>query len=515
MTITVKDKGIRTGGTLPDFTEPKLDEDFTVSGLIGEDKLTTYPTIYFEPETPDLSVVGEVPIKAKDADAGNNYIINYVDGKLTISRRPSKDKTETTVNSDGSTTKTETKSDGTVVETTTGKDGSTSTVESKTETKSDGTKVETKTETETKSDGTTVESKTEVATDKDGAKTETKTEVTTAKDGTKTEVKTEAVTAKDGTKSETTSEVKTDAEGVKSEATTTKITTADGTTGTTKTTVENGETKTEAEAEVSAKAVEAAQKENKVVTVPIEVKATSDTTTATTVNINIEIKSGGQSGSGDVVKIEIPVTNAGSGTVAVLVKADGTEEIIKTTLPTESGVEISVEGKATIKIVDNSKSYADTEDHWSKDEVNFVSSRELFNGVGDGNFGVSESMTRGMVNTVLARLAGENTDGGENWYDKGTEWAKQNGVSDGTNPTESVTREQLATMLYRYAGAPEVSGVIKFDDADEVSAYAQNALLWAVRNGIVNGMDETHIAPSAQAERAQVAAMMARFLKNL
>ena len=250
-------------------------------------------------------------------------------------------------------------------------------------------------------------------------------------------------------------------------------------------------------------------------TVPIEVKATSDTTTATTVNINIEIKSGGQSGSGDAVKIEIPVTNAGSGTVAVLVKADGTEEIIKTTVPTENGVAISVEGNVTIKVVDNSKTFEDTTSHWSKDEVNFVASREIFNGVGGGNFGVSEPMTRGMVNTVLARLAGEDTNGGENWYDKGNEWAVKNGVSDGTNPTDSVTREQLATMLYRYAGSPEVSGDINFADSSAISEYAQKALLWATQNGIINGMGDGNIAPSAEAERAQVAAMMARFLKNL
>ena len=75
----------------------------------------------------------------------------------------------------------------------------------------------------------------------------------------------------------------------------------------------------------------------------------------------------------------------------------------------------------TVKIVDNSKDFIDTREHWSRDQVNFVAARELFQGVGDNQFGVGRPMTRGMVNTVLARLAGVDTTpaAGQNWYDKG------------------------------------------------------------------------------------------------
>lgn len=78
-------------------------------------------------------------------------------------------------------------------------------------------------------------------------------------------------------------------------------------------------------------------------------------------------------------------------------------------------------GGATVKIVDNSKDFIDTREHWSRDQVNFVAARELFQGVGDNQFGVGRPMTRGMVNTVLARLAGVDTTpaAGQNWYDKG------------------------------------------------------------------------------------------------
>ena len=107
--------------------------------------------------------------------------------------------------------------------------------------------------------------------------------------------------------------------------------------------------------------------------------------------------------------MEIPVTNVKPGTVAVLVHPDGTEEIIKNSVPTEDGIQLTVNGGATVKIVDNSKDFIDTREHWSRDQVNFVAARELFQGVGDNQFGVGRPMTRGMVNTVLARLAGVDT----------------------------------------------------------------------------------------------------------
>lgn len=125
-------------------------------------------------------------------------------------------------------------------------------------------------------------------------------------------------------------------------------------------------------------------------------------------------------------------------------------------------------------------------------------------------------MTRGMVNTVLARLAGVDTtpSAGQKWYEVGTSWAKSKGITDGTNPEASVTREQLATLLYRFCGTLEVNGSLQFNDAHEISDYAQSALLWAVQNGILNGVGNNCVAPGADAQRAQVTAMMARYLKN-
>ena len=113
--------------------------------------------------------------------------------------------------------------------------------------------------------------------------------------------------------------------------------------------------------------------------------------------------------------------------------------------------------------------------------------------------------------TVLARYAGEDTTGGATWYEKGMDWAKAKGVSDGTNPNADITREQLVTMLYRYAGTPAVNGSLSdFSDAASVSSYAVNAMQWAVASGIVNGSNGK-LNPQNNATRAQVAAILMRF----
>ena len=518
VTVTAKDQSISVGGTAPDLTAPVKDTHYTVTGLVGSDALNGTLTMKYQKDgsekTPDTTKEGTYNIVVSGVSAPNDSNYNEIiltKGTLTVkaastpstpstpssgsSSGSSTIKTETTTNPDGSVTRTETRSDGTVIETTTNPDGSTSKTESKTTTKSNGSTVETVTETNTGADG---------------SKSTSKTETTTAKDGSKTETKSETKTEADGTKSETKSETKTDANGVTSGTETTKTIAPNGSTGTTTTTTENGNTKTEAEAKVSEKAIEDAKKSGEAVKVPTEVKAGENSNSAPTVKVELP-KNAGET------KIKIPVSDVNSGTVAVIVHPDGTEEIVKDSKPTADGVELTVNGSATVKVIDNSKDFIDTRNHWSRDEVNFVASREIFNGVGGNLFGVGQPMTRGMVNTVLARLAGIDTtpENGQKWYEVGTEWAKANGITDGTNPEASVTREQLATLLYRFCGTPEVSGVLSFADAGEVSDYAQSALLWATQNDILNGVGNNRVAPNADAQRAQVAAMMARYLKNV
>lgn len=317
--------------------------------------------------------------------------------------------------------------------------------------------------------------------------------------------KTDTVKNPDGS----TTKTETKADGSKTETTT--ASSGGGSTGITVTKTDaKGNTTTEASAKLSDRDVKEAQEKGKAVTVPVkEIEAAKDANAAAKIKIDVP-------NNADKTTVEIPVENVTSGTVAVIVHEDGTEELVKDSKPTEHGVQLELSGSTTVKIIDNSKTFDDTKDHWSRDEVNFVAARELFNGVGGNQFGVSQPMTRGMVNTVLARLADVDTTPGQGqaWYEVGTDWAKKNGISDGTNPTAPVTREQLATLLYRYAGSPSVSGTLHAADAASVSDYAKDALLWANQNGIVNGVGSNTIAPKDNAQRAQVAAMLARYLQN-
>ena len=245
------------------------------------------------------------------------------------------------------------------------------------------------------------------------------------------------------------------------------------------------------------------------------VEKRADGTTVETV----ESASGGITASVSVPKsvgstrVDIPVSKPTGSMVAVIVHPDGTEEIVKGSIVTETGVALRAEGDVRLKVIDNAKRFNDMANHWAKDAVEFASSRELFNGVGNDAFGPDLSMTRGMVSTVLARLAGADTAGGETWYAKGTVWAVENGISDGTAPEQPVTREQLAAMLYRYAGSPAVSGELSFDDTTVISIWAYDAVRWCVDNGILNGVGGNRMAPQDLAQRGQVAAMLMRFLQ--
>ena len=197
--------------------------------------------------------------------------------------------------------------------------------------------------------------KTETKNNTDGSTTKTETR----RDGSVTQT----TTGKDGSVTKT--ETKRDGSSV------TENKAADGSTGTVKTD-KNGQT--EAAAKASGKAVEDAKKNGEAVKVPVEVEATRNSSTAPTVSIELP------KGAGET-KVEIPVSNVTPGTVAVLVHPDGTEEILKDSIPTEDGIQLTVDGSATVKIVDNSKGFIDTRNHWAEGEIDFVSARGLVNGM--------------------------------------------------------------------------------------------------------------------------------------
>ena len=333
---------------------------------------------------------------------------------------------------------------------------------------------------DTSSSGTV---KTETTKNNDGSVTKTETK----KDGTVVET----TTGKDGSVTKTT----TNPNG--SSVTETKA--ADGSTGTVKTD-KNGNT--EAETKVSTKAVEDAKKSGEAVKAPVEVKASRDSSTAPTVKVELPKNSGD-------TKVEIPVSNVKPGTVAVLVHADGTEEIVKNSLPTEDGIQLTINGGATVKIVDNSKDFADTRNHWAKDAIDFVSARELVNGMNDSIYAPNNSTTRAQLWTILARQNDADLNGGSVWYEKAQLWSKDKGISDGTEPNAAINRAQMVTMLWRTMGQPAAGGAANFTDVPADSYYAQ-AVAWAVENGITTGTGNGKFSPDNTCTRAQIAVFLYR-----
>ena len=334
------------------------------------------------------------------------------------------------------------------------------------------------------SSGSTV--KTGTVTNPDGSVTKTETK----SDGTVVET----TTGKDGSVSQTT----TNPNG----SSVTENKAADGSTGTVKTD-KNGQTT--AETTLSSKAIETAKRNGEPVKAPVEVKATRNSDTAPTVKVELP------KGTGET-KVEIPVSNATPGTVAVLVHADGTEEIVRDSIPTENGVQLTVNGDATVKVMDNSKNFTDTAGHWSEKNIDFVSARGLLNGTSANTFSPNAPTTRAQLWTVLARQNNADLTGGANWYEKAQAWSTANGVSDGSDPNAAISRAQVVTMLWRAMGQPAAGGSASFADVPADNYYAQ-AVAWAVENGITAGVGNGRFDPNSTCTRAQIAAFLARSMK--
>ncbi len=151
---------------------------------------------------------------------------------------------------------------------------------------------------------------------------------------------------------------------------------------------------------------------------------------------------------------------------------------------------------------------------WFYDDVKYAYETGLMTGTSADTFSPGAPVTRGMVMTILARREGIRTDRYTPWYAAGCEWAKANGISDGSNPEAPVTREQLAAMLYRYAalkGRDLTAGEnLNFTDASDVSAYALSALQWTTGEKIVTGSHGA-LHPQAPATRAHLAAILHRY----
>lgn len=229
------------------------------------------------------------------------------------------------------------------------------------------------------------------------------------------------------------------------------------------------------------------------------------------------------------IKAEIPANGASAGTVAVLIQEDGTRKVIRKSAQGEGSIVAPLDGSGRIEIIDNSKPYSDvSKDSWASEAIDYASARELFSGTGKGQFSPNRPMSRGMLAVVLHNLEDnpeqEITDiftdvSAGKWYTKGIAWAAENGIITGYGssrfgPEEDVTREQMAVMLWRYAGSPEAEGELDFADKDKTSPWAVQAMRWAAEKGIINGKGGGILDPTGKATRAQAAQMLKNFLES-
>lgn len=162
---------------------------------------------------------------------------------------------------------------------------------------------------------------------------------------------------------------------------------------------------------------------------------------------------------------------------------------------------------------------------WFADAVKYVSENKLMNGTSTTAFSPNENMSRAMLATVLYRMSGETAEADSSfgdvsssaYYAAAVNWASSKGIVNGKDsgmfsPDLSITREQLAAMLYRYAGEPSVSADLSaYTDAVSISPYAEKAVEWCVAKGILSGKSATRLAPQDTATRAECAAMLQRF----
>lgn len=304
---------------------------------------------------------------------------------------------------------------------------------------------------------------------------------------------------------------------------TTTTTNPDGTTTTTVTDKKTGESTSTTEGANGTTVVEKTDASGNTTT-----KVTVPEGAATNAGAPVEIPAAVEVTKGKEVSISAPAGTivaipaaADAGNVAVIVHADGTETVIPMSLVEGGKAIVKLDGDETIRIVDNAKDFSDVPaEHWAADDIDFASSHEIFKGIGNGDtYEPETALTRNMMMTVLARTDGADTSDSDPWYAKGQQWAVDNGVSNGLWGEDSITREQLVTMLFNYANKSGMDTSARADlsgmkNADAVSDWALEAVQWAVAEGILKGVDNTDLAPQGLATRAQAAAFMQRYVKT-
>lgn len=251
-------------------------------------------------------------------------------------------------------------------------------------------------------------------------------------------------------------------------------------------------------------------------------------------NLEVEIKdkNGNELNVDGKINLIVSHQNCKPETVVLQVNSDGTREVVRKAIVKNGKIYLPLNSSGKFEIFDNLKTFYDVpESHWAYNAVTFVSAYELFNGTAPNIFEPETPMSRAMMVKVLHNLEDNPYQSFEkifddvnfdDWFAEAVTWgATHNGTivgyGDGNfGPNDSITREQLATILYRYFGKNEiVDANLNFVDANEISDYAMKALRWAVANRIVQGKGNNILDPKGLATRAEVAQMFQNFMLNL
>ena len=235
-------------------------------------------------------------------------------------------------------------------------------------------------------------------------------------------------------------------------------------------------------------------------------------------------------GGQETLRVSIPVENAGPGTVAVKMNTDGSSEVVSGTVYGDKAVSFTAEKGVTYKICDNAAEFADvTADAWYRNAVDYITARGIMNGTSDTAFSPDRTTSRGMIVTMLYRMENNpeaaakavfsDVESGQ-YYADAVAWASEKGIvtgyGDGTfRADDPITREQLTAILYRYADSPKTEGTLDlFTDRESVSGYAADAMVWAVKNSIMNGKGDGILDPKGNASRAHAAQILMNFFQQ-
>lgn len=261
--------------------------------------------------------------------------------------------------------------------------------------------------------------------------------------------------------------------------------------------------------------------------------------------VEVTIRSGGSpitTFGGQTVTIDLPVDKTvyteGAQYKVLVLSADGTVETLTGQCIREQGrlvVRVSTSHLSTFLVTTQTVlPFTDVDGHWALDAIRFVYDQGLMTGTKETQFSPNKTLNRAMLATILYRMEGSPAVTGENpytdvaagtWYTDAVLWASEQGIVNGYGngkfgPLNNITREQLAAMLLRYSDCKKYDTAARNDltsyaDADDISAWALEALRWANAQGLVNGRTETTLVPQGDTTRAETATVLMRYLTSV